>query len=147
MSRLGAESAKPTMSDPYVLTKDDAQVSIYIDPKKSSNSETWVQVSSSFKEEFEDTVDRLVGVMSGAREQLQAYLPDAVNVIVLDVERASLHGDEVEDTLRWKPRLFNLDEYRIIAGVEFISNVIPPRDAIFANSSNQHVKSGLLQTL
>ncbi len=147
MCRLEDESAKPTKTDPFVLTKGDAHVSIYIDPGKKNKTETWVRVSWSFTEEFVDTIDRLSNVLTRACHQLQSYLPEAVNIIVLDVEKAALHGDEIEDTLRWKPRLFSLDEYRIIAGVEFISNVIPLQDVLFANSNNQHVKSGLVQAL
>ena len=145
--RLQEEAAKPPRSEPDVLKVFDSNVSIYIDPHKANSGGTGVYVFWSFEEEFENTADRLTSVMNKARDQLNAYRPDAVNMIVLDVEKASLHDDEIEDTLRWKPRLFALEEYRKIAGVEFVSNIIPPKDALFANSNNEYVKSGVLQSL
>ncbi len=146
LTRLEKESVRPGYSDPYVLSKEYARAKIWTNPK-GITKETALFMAWSSEEDFKDTARRLTDILNNAREQLLAYLPEAVNVIALDVDKASLQEDEVEDVLRSTPGLFKTDEYRNISGVKFVSHVDPPVDTLYANSNNQHVNDGLLQTL
>ncbi len=149
LGRLDKQGARPTLSAPYVLTFEDSHVDIFVDSRKKS-AETRVYLQWSSTEDVEERTKRLrrlADVIDGARDQLLAYLPKAVNIISLDADRAFTHDDDIDDILRSTPGLFKMDEYRNIAGVKFLSNVIPPVDILLANGNNEYVDNGLLQSL
>ncbi len=149
LGRLDKQGAKPTPSAPQVLTVEDSHAEIFVDPtKKSPETRVYLQWSSTEEvKERTKRLGRLADVIDGARDQLLNYLPKGVNIVALDADRAFTHDDDIDEILRSTPGLFKTDEYRNIAGVRLLSNVIPVVDVLFANSNNEHVNSGLLQSL
>ncbi len=148
VEKLTSNSATPTADKPFRKKIFDCTFKIYL--KQSGKAgPTTVGIHWSGRETFERRSSTLSRIIDGAREQLSSYMPRGVNVIVLDVDRAALHDDEVYDVLYSKhlPGLFTLNPYDCVTAVKFVLHVIPPTSRLFSNPNNSHVKSGLLATL
>jgi hypothetical protein len=148
IGELAKNLATPTTDKPYRKRIFDCECEIYL--KQSGKAgPTTVGVHWSSRETFKQTSSTLSRIIDGARDQLSSYMPSGVNIILLDVDRATLQGDEVYDVLYSKdlPGLFTLDTYKCVSALKFVSHVIPPRVKLFTNQKNSHVKSGVLATL
>jgi hypothetical protein len=148
IEKLTRNSATPTPDKPFQTTILDCEFKIYLKESRKEGPTT-IRILWSNREDFKQTASRLSGIMDGAQEQLSSYIPDTVNIILLDVDRAGLHDDEVHDVLysTQLPGLFTLNAYQYVTAVKFVSHVIPPTITLFENQNNLHVKSGLLKTL
>src|SRR2546427_8459303 len=146
--KLAKENANPTADKPFRKTIIDCEFKIYL--KQSGKAgPTTVGIHWSGSRTFNQTSSTLSRIIGGARDQLSSYIPGAVNIILLDVDRATLQDDEVHDVLysQQLPGLFTLDPYECVSVVKFVSHIIPQAIKLFSNQNNKHVKSGLLKTL
>jgi len=148
VEKLARTSAMPTADKPFRKKILDCEFKIYL-RQSGKVGPTIVGLHWSKRETFQQTASRLSRILDGAREQLSSYIPDAVNIVLLDVERATLHDDEVHDVLysTQLPGLFTLHQYECVTAVKFVSHVIPPTTQLFSNQNNPHVKNGFLNTL
>lgn len=146
--KLLKDNARPTSEKPYEKIIDDSLVRILVKPSGKTGP-TIVGTHWEGGRNFLQTFPRLAQLLDSARDQIVAYLPTAVNVIVLDSERGGLLYDEIEDTLYSPvlPGLFLSSGYNSVTAVKFVCHTTSPIETLFCNKANKHGSLSLLKSL
>jgi hypothetical protein len=148
IEKLLKEGAKPTREKPYQKAIDDSSVRIVVKPSGKSGP-TLVGTHWGNKRNFLQTFPRLAQILDSARDQVAAYLPTAINIIVLDSEKGGLLYDEIEDTLYspYLPGLFLSSDYNPVTAVKFVWHNLVPTERLFCNKANMHGNLSLLKSI
>ncbi len=148
IERLLKDNARPTSEKPYEKNIDDSFVRILVKPSGKTGP-TIVGTHWEGGRHFLQTVPRLAQLLDSARDQVEAYMATAVNIIDLDSERGGLLYDEIEDTLcsPYLPGLFLSSGYTCVTAVKFVSHTTKPIETLFCNTANKHGNLSFLKSL